>query len=94
MRIDPKELPLRHQEQLATAILEKITQAATVAVREEVTMSIKRPVRKFVFVNHKAASRFRILSKQEDSGAICKLICHKNAQGLIDCFTYSVQEDF
>lgn len=94
MRIDPKELPLRHQEQLAAAILAQITQTPPVAVREEVAVTIKRPVQKFVFVNPKAATRFRILSKQAASGAICELICHKNAQGLIDCFTYTVTEEF
>ena len=94
MRIDPKELPLHHQEQLAAAILAQFAKAAPVAVREEVTVSIKRPVRKFVFANQKAAARFRILSKQAASGAICELLCHKNAQGLIDCFTYTVTEEF
>lgn len=94
MRIDPKELPLRHQEQLAAAILAQITQTPPVAVREEVTVRIKRPVRKFTFVNPRAAARFRILSKQAQSGAICELLCHKNAQGLIDCFTYTVTEEF
>lgn len=94
MRIDPKQLPLRHQEQLAAAILAQIAQAPPVAVRKEVTASIKRPARKFVFVNQKAAARFRILSKQAASGAICELLCHKNAQGLIDSFTYTVTEEF
>lgn len=94
MRIDPKELPLRYQEQLGAAILAQITKAPPVAVRKEVTSSIKRPIRKFVFANQKAAARFRILSKQAASGAICELLCHKNAQGLIDCFTYTVTEEF
>ena len=94
MRIDPKELPLHHQEQLAAAILAQFAKAAPVAVREEVTVSIKRPVQKFDFVNQKAASRFRILSKQAASGAICELLCHKNAQGLIDSFTYTITEVF
>ena len=94
MRIDPKGLPLHHQEQLAAAILAKITQAPPVEIREEVAVRIKRPVLKFEFVNRRAAARFRILSKQAASGAICELLCHKNDQGLIDCFTYTVKEEF
>lgn len=94
MRIDPKELPLRYQEQLGTAILAQLAQMPPVAVREEVSVRIKRPVQKFVFVNPRAAARFRILSKQAASGAICELLCHKNNKGLIDCFTYTVTEEF
>ena len=94
MRIDPKELPLHYQEQLGTAILAQLTQTPPVAVLEEIAVRIKRPVRKFTFVNPRAAARFRILSKQAQSGAICELLCHKNAQGLINCFTYTVTEEF
>ena len=94
MRIDPKELPMRYQEQLGAAILAQLAQTPPVAVREEVSVRIKRPVQKFVFVNLRAAARFRILSKQAASGAICELLCHRNAQGLIDCFTYTVTEEF
>lgn len=94
MRVDAKQLPLRYQEQLGAAILAKITQTPPVAVREEVSARIERHVQKYEFVNHRAATRFRILSKQAASGAICELLCHKNDKGLIDCFTYTVKEEF
>lgn len=94
MRIEGKDLPLRYQEQLGAAILAKITQTTPVAVREEVTVRIKRRVQKYEFANDRAATRFRILSKQAASGAICELLCHKNDMGLIDSFTYTVKEEF
>lgn len=94
MRIDPKQLPLHYQEQVGAAILAQLTQTSPVAGREEVAVRIKRPVRKFIFANPRAAARFRVLSKQAASGAICELLCHKNAQGLIDRFTYTVTEEY
>lgn len=94
MRIDPKALPLCHQEQVAAAILAQLMQAAPVAVREEVYISNKRPVRRLVFANDRAADRYRILRKQAQSGAICELLLHTDELGKIDCFTYTITEEF
>ena len=93
MRIDPKELPLRHQEQLAAAILAQIAQAPPVAGRKE-TYIKKMPVRRLVFANDRAATRYRILRKQAESGAICELLLYKNERGQIDCFTYTITEEY
>lgn len=92
MRIDPKELPLRHQEQLAAAILAQITQAAPVAVREEECVKKKLFARRLIFVNDRAARRYRILRKQEESGAIRDLVMQKNKHGEIYKFTYVIVE--
>ena len=92
MRIDPRQLPLCYQEQVGAAILAQIAQAPSVAVREERRVRNKQPVRRLVFSNDRAASRYRILRKQAESGAICELLLHKNKQGLIDCFTYTITE--
>lgn len=92
MRIDPKELPLRHQEQLAAAILAQITQAAPVQIREEACMIRKQPVRRLAFINDRAAGRYRILRKQMQSGAIRDLVLIKNEQGVITDFVYEVRE--
>lgn len=94
MRIDPKELPLCHQEQVAAAILAQFAKTPPVAVREETYIVRKQPVRRLVFANDRAAARYRILSKQAQSGAICELLLHKNEHGLIDCFTYMITEEF
>lgn len=94
MRIDPKELPLRHQEQLAAAILAQITQAPPVAVREEECVKKKLNVRWLIFVNNRAARRYRILRKQEESGAIHDLLMSKNMHGEIYRFTYVITEEY
>lgn len=94
MHIDPKELPLRHQEQVAAAILAQFAKTSPVAVREEAYIVRKLPVRRLVFANDRAAARYRILRKQAESGAICELLLHKNTHGLIDCFTYTVTEEY
>ena len=92
MRIDPKELPLRHQEQLAAAILAQIAQAPPVAVREEECVKKKLYARRLIFVNDRAARRYRILRKQEQTGAIRDLVMQKNKYGAICKFTYSIME--
>lgn len=94
MRIDAKQLPLRHQEQVAVAILAQITQTPPVAVREEECVKEKLYARRLEFVNDRAARRYRILRKQAESGLICELLLHKNEQGLIDCFTYTITEEY
>lgn len=94
MRIDPKKLPLRHQEQVAAAILAQIAQTPPVAVREEVYISNRQPVCRLVFVNDRAAARYRILRKQAESGAICELLMHTDKQGRINCFTYTITEEY
>lgn len=93
MRIDPKGLPLRHQEQVAAAILAQITKTPPVAVREE-ECAKRVHVRRLEFVNDRAARRYPILRKQAESGLICELLLHKNEQGLIDCFTYTITEKY
>lgn len=85
MRIDPKELPLHHQEQLAAAILAQIAKAAPVEVREE---TIKRTAKKLVFVNDRAAGRYRILRKMEASGQVRNLKLQKDDDGVISGFAY------
>ena len=94
MRIDPKALPLRHQEQLAAALLAQITQAPPVAVREDRPVRNIQPVRSMLFVNDRAAGRYRILRKQAESGAICDLLLHKDRLGRINCFTYTITEEY
>lgn len=89
MRIDPKELPLRHQEQLAAAILAQITKAPPVEVREEKTVIYKRPVKRLVFISDRAADRYRILRKQAQVGQITGFRLHKNEEGIITHFTYA-----
>lgn len=88
MRIDPKELPLRHQEQLAAAILAQIAQTPPVAVGEEAYIIHRRPVRRLAFINERAAGHYRILRKQQQAGQICHLRLHKNSDGVITHFTY------
>lgn len=92
MRIDPRQLPLCYQEQVGTAILAQLAQAPPVAVREEKRLRNKQPVHRLLFINDRAAARYRILRKQAESGAICELLLHKNKQGLINCFTYTIAE--
>lgn len=94
MRIDPKELPLRHQEQLAAAILAKITQAPPVAVREEECVKKKLYARRLIFVNDRAARRYRILRKQAEEDAIQDFVLHKNKHGAIYKFTYVIMEAY
>lgn len=94
MRIDPKALPLRHQEQVAAAILAQIKQIAPVVGCKEAPMRNKQPVRRLVFVNDRAARRYRILRKQAESGAICELLLHTDKQGRVGCFTYTITEEF
>lgn len=94
MRIDPKELPLRYQEQLGAAILAQFAKTPPVAVREVKYVRNIRSVRRLVFANPIAAMRYRILRKQAESGMICELLLHKNDRGLIDCFTYTITEEY
>lgn len=94
MRIDPKELPLHYQEQVGAAILAQIMQAAPVAGRKEISVRNKQPVRRLVFVNDRAAARYRILRKQAESGAICELLLHTDELGRVNCFTYTITEEF
>ena len=94
MRIDAKELPIRHQEQLASAILARIAKTPPVAVREDRPVRNIQPVRSMLFVNDRAAGRYRILRKQAESGAICDLLLHKDRLGRINCFTYTITEEY
>lgn len=94
MRIDPKKLPPHYQEQVAAAILAQLTQTPSVAVREEVYIRNKQPVRRLVFASHRAATRYRILRKQAESGAICELLLHKDKRGRVNCFTYTITEKY
>ena len=88
MRIDAKELPIRHQEQLASAILARIAKTPPVAVREERPLRNIRPVRRLIFRNERAACRYRILRKQAQAGQISDLRLHRNSDGVITCFTF------
>lgn len=93
MRFDPKKLPLRYQEQVAKEVVAQIAQnhpeVRVTGIRRNI-----QPVRRMNFVNARAATRYRILRKQAESGMICELLLHKNEQGLIDCFTYTITEEY
>ena len=92
MRIDPKELPLRHQEQVAAAILAQFAQTPPVAVREETSVRNRLPVRKLAFVNAQAAWRYLVLRKQIKFGMVRDLVMMQNERGVITNFIYSVEE--
>lgn len=89
MKIDPKELPIQYQEQLAAAILAQIAKTPPVEIREEESMTIKRPVRRLVFRSDRAADRYRVLRKQAEVGQITGFRLHMNKDGVITHFTYA-----
>lgn len=87
MRIDAKQLPLRHQEQVAVAILSQITQTPPVAAKMEKTLKAK--ARRLCFPSARAIERYAMLKQAAREGAIEELIAETH-DGRVMAFHYRV----
>lgn len=95
MRIDPKKLPLRYQEQVGAALVAQLAQAAPVAGREAKPSGQRVHVRRLRFKNTRAAMRYLQLREEDRNGTISDLVLHMNEKKFVICrFTYCVKEEY
>lgn len=87
MRVDPKELPIPMQEQLASKILAQMPMEPAVAAK-------KVRVRKLRFPEIKDKWRYIYLRDLVRNGTICDLVLHLDDAGeYVRSFTYLVMEE-
>lgn len=88
MRIDPKELPLRYQEQVGAAVVAQLEKAAPVAgrknrIRKQVT------VKRLCFPSARAIDRYAVLKCAVREGVLSNLKLVEY-DGRIVAFTYQI----
>lgn len=94
MRINPKELPLNMQEQVAMAFVAQPAKAQPLADRNDKTSSRKVYVRRLRFKNIRARQRYLKLREESQNETISDLVLHMNEKFVIHRFTYCVMEEY
>ena len=87
MRFDPKDLPLRYQEQVGTAILAQMSQTNPVAAKKN--KPLKARARRLCFPSVKAIDRYALLKRAEKEGAIEEVLA-ETCDGRVVAFRYRV----
>ena len=90
---DIRALPLHMQEQLSTALVAQMAQAAPVAGQQEKRPGVKVRVRRLRFPTSEAFLHYLAIRDLEKSGKAADIILHKKGD-YIGKIIYTVTEEF